>query len=65
MTTWINREDIKLSEISQKYKIGNVSTYMWNLKTKQMDKYNKTEIDSQTQNECLLESERSEISEED
>ena len=62
MTTWINREDIKLSEISQKYKIGNVSTYMWNLKTKQMDKYNKTEIDSQTQNECLLESERSEIS---
>ena len=50
VTTWINLEDIKLSEISQKYKICNVSSYVWNLKTKQMGKYNKTERDSQIEN---------------
>ena len=65
MTTWINLEDIKLSEISQKCTICNVSPYMWNLKTKQMDKCNKLEIVTNTENACLLEKERSEISGED
>ena len=48
MTTWIDLEGIMLSEISQTEKDKySVITYMWNLKNKTNNEYNKTETDSQ------------------
>ena len=45
VTTWMNLESITLSEISQRIQIPYDFTYMCNLKNKQMNKQNKTEID--------------------
>lgn len=41
--TWIDLANIMLSEITWKEKVEySVITYIWNLKIKQMDKYNET-----------------------
>ena len=47
MTTWIDLEGIMLSEINQTEKDKYCMLSLWNLKRKQINKYNKTETDSQ------------------
>ena len=51
VATWMDLENIMLSEISQteKDKYHYVITYMWNLKTNTNESIYKTETDSQTQ----------------
>ena len=47
-TTWMDLKGIMLNEITQR-KIPYNFTYMWNLTSKQMKKYNKIETEPQIQ----------------